>query len=117
MLKRIILFVCLCLAVSVYAQDTAALPTPSHELPDVYTIIVGAVASILAEFIQKQKSPGVSLLIAVGASAIGGAILSFAMGQSLGDLPSLVAQTFAYASGTWALLFSKAGLKKMVAKG
>lgn len=98
---------------SVIAQE-AGLPIPvSSELPLVMETIIGVISSFLIEFVQKQKSPLVSMLLA---AAITGALgVASALFVSKPDnLPVFLATCFAMSSTSWAVIFKGLGLKKVI---
>jgi FtsH-binding integral membrane protein len=91
-------------------QDTQTdIPSPPfNQLPIQVAAILGALSSTITEFIQRQKSPAVSLAIAVGVSAVGGIVATFVQGVELSDAPVFIVQVFAYATATWGVLFKAA---------
>ena len=112
----LIVFICILLwGVSVYAQG--GIPeAPYKELPGPVEIILGAIAAFIVEFIQKQKSPLVSLLIAVTISVAVGLLSTILVGVKPDNLAVFLVQVYTMATLVWAVLFKGFSLKKYLAR-
>lgn len=115
-LKHIMIFiavVCLATALFAFQESPSAVPSPiDAKLPEVVSVIAGVLASIISEFVQKQKSPLVSLGIAAFVSVIGGVAAAFIQGASPAELPVFIVQTWTMATATWAVVFKGLKLNK-----
>lgn len=96
-------------------QEQTDIPTPiTDKLPLVVETIIGALSALIVEFIQKQKSPAVSLIMAVVISFAVGLISSFVLKIPTSDLPVFLVTVFSLSSTTWAVLFKGLGVKKFL---
>lgn len=113
MVIYVVAFIAVITVIPVIAQEVVFDGVPGAEnLPEIVAVFLGLLSTVIAEFVQKQKNPLISLAIALGVSTLVGLVSALVTGVPFTDLPVLIGKIWAYGTTAWATVFKGMGLSK-----